>query len=149
MHDINGGLPKSLLHLELAAEQASVALLADRIAALAEEQGWEASLGFQVDLVLEELVQNIVSYGYPEGNPGQLLVSITEQAGALLIRIEDDGIPFDPFALPEPDTEAAIEERRIGGLGVHFSRELTDHHSYRRHNNHNCVELVKRRDPER
>lgn len=147
MHDIKGGHPKSLMHLELAAEQASVALLASRIADLAELEGWEDSLRFQVDLVLEELVLNIVSYGYPEGNPGQVVVSISEQGGGLLIRIEDDGIPFDPFALPEPDTGATIEERRVGGLGVHFARELTDHHAYQRLNDRNCVELVKQRAP--
>lgn len=143
MQDTQGDAPRTLLHLHLVAEQASVAVLAQSISDLADRECWDPSLCFQVDLVLEEIVQNVVSYGYPEGTPGAVEISILEAGGRLTLRIEDDGIPFDPFGLPEPDTDASVAERRIGGLGVHFAREMTDHHSYRRCNDRNCVELLK------
>lgn len=135
--------PQSILHLRLAAEQISVHLLAESISVLAEREHWSAELSFQIDLILEELVQNVISYGYPEGGPGEVEIEIRKLSGRLLIRIEDDGIPFNPFSLGLPDTESALMERGIGGLGVHFAREYADVHAYSRANGRNRIDLEK------
>lgn len=131
------------LQLTLPAEQDSVATLAEAVESLAETGDWPADVKFHVDLVLEEITQNIVSYGYPDGRPGQFEVSIGKQGDLLTIVIEDDGIPFDPFSLAVPNTDLSLEERAIGGLGVHFARTLMDTHRYERVADHNRVELTK------
>jgi len=131
------------LQLTLPAEQDSVAILAEAVESLAEAGSWPADVKFHVDLVLEEITQNIVSYGYPDGRPGQFEVSIGKQGDLLSIVIEDDGIPFDPFSLAVPNTDLSLEERSIGGLGVHFARTLMDGHRYERVADHNRVELTK------
>lgn len=132
-----------LLHLRLQADQVSLVLLAEAVGALADAGSWPAEVRFHVDLVLEELVLNIVSYGFPDGRRGHVEVQIRERDGVLLITVEDDGIPFDPFAQAEPDLNLPLEERDIGGLGIHFARSLMDTHSYRREDGRNRVELRK------
>ena len=60
------------------------------------------------------------------------------------VRITDDGPQFDPFQQAAPDTTLSIEDRSIGGLGIHLVRELMDDVSYERRNGNNVVTLVKR-----
>ena len=61
--------------------------------------------------------------------------------------IADDGRPFDPLTeAPEPDLESAIEDRPIGGLGVHLVRTMMDEVRYRREEGKNRLTLVKRRE---
>ncbi|MEY2680903.1 MAG: anti-sigma regulatory factor, partial [Pseudomonadota bacterium] len=74
---------------------------------------------------------------------GQFVVSIQRLGDELNIVIEDDGIPFDPFSLAEPNLELSLDERAIGGLGVHFTRTLMDTYRYQRLDGRNRVELTK------
>lgn len=138
-----GGGAGCLLHLRLAAEQVSLVMVAEAVEALAARDNWPAEAKFHVDLVLEELVQNIVSYGYPDGPPGEFELSLWRKGDTLHIRLEDDGIPFDPFSLPVPDLDLSLEERGIGGLGVHFTRTLMNRHAYRAVAGRNRVDLEK------
>ncbi len=62
----------------------------------------------------------------------------------ITVEIEDDGRAFDPFDAPPPDLTSSIEERAIGGLGVHLVRSLTDDASYERRDGRNIVTLRKR-----
>jgi anti-sigma regulatory factor (Ser/Thr protein kinase) len=133
----------TLLRLHLPAEQASLECLAEAVGELADTQDWPQEVRFHVDLVLEELAQNIVSYGYPDGRFGSMEVSLELADGGLLITVEDDGDPFDPFARVEPDLDAPLDEREIGGLGIHFTRTLMDECRYRRVDGRNRVQLRK------
>ncbi len=131
------------LHLKLPAMQDSLVELAEAVEVVAESEAWPAEVKSHVDLVLEEIAQNIISYGYPDGRSGQFEVSIQRQGDALSIVIEDDGDAFDPFSLAEPNLELSLDERSIGGLGVHFTRTLMNSHRYRRIEGRNRVELTK------
>lgn len=132
-----------LLRLCLPAEQASLECIAEAVGELADTQDWTQEVRFHVDLVLEELAQNIVSYGYGDGRPGKMEIALAMADGGLFITVEDDGDPFDPFARAEPELDAALEEREIGGLGIHFTRTLMDAFRYRRIDDRNRVELRK------
>ena len=57
--------------------------------------------------------------------------------------ISDDGIPFNPFRCESPDTEAALEERKVGGLGIHLVRNLMNKVTYQRRVDRNILSLVK------
>jgi anti-sigma regulatory factor (Ser/Thr protein kinase) len=57
--------------------------------------------------------------------------------------LTDDGTPFDPFGQDAPDTTLSVDERSIGGLGIHLVRQLMDEVSYERREDHNVVVLVK------
>lgn len=63
--------------------------------------------------------------------------------GILEVELEDDARPYDPTAVPHPDIDAPIEARPIGGLGIHFVREMMDGFAYRRSEGRNVVTLTK------
>ena len=68
-------------------------------------------------------------------------VSLHEELHALVI---DEGVEFDPFLSKEPDINGALDERQIGGLGIHLIRNLMDDHFYRRDGKKNVTTLMKR-----
>jgi anti-sigma regulatory factor (Ser/Thr protein kinase) len=137
----------TVAHLAFDASLDALPVLAETLETLAEELGWDAATAMQINLVAEELIVNIVHYGYPDGRPGHIDVWLEASPTAIQLRIEDDGDAFDPFAIDEPDLTLAVEERPIGGLGVHFMRTYTDLQAYQRINGRNRVTLVKHLTP--
>lgn len=131
------------LSLRIAATLDEVARLQTEVAAFGKAQGWPGELEYQVELVIEELCVNVVSYG-GHGDHG-IELALESNPEALTIEIIDNGIPFDPFTeAPPPDLDSAVEERPIGGLGVFFVKTLMDEAHYRREAERNHVTLVKR-----
>jgi sigma-B regulation protein RsbU (phosphoserine phosphatase) len=97
----------------------------------------------KVKVVFDELLNNIVSYGFPEGGEHDIDVLVERMGARLMITITDDGVPFNPFQQEAPDLNASLEDREIGGLGIHFVRNLMDEVSYRRGVDKNVVTAVK------
>jgi anti-sigma regulatory factor (Ser/Thr protein kinase) len=115
---------------------------------LANAEGWEPDLLFQIKLVLEEIGTNIVKYGYEHEEEKDIRITLTSESHALTMEIMDDGKPYDPFAeAPPPDLDSSVEERPIGGLGVYLVQKLMDEAHYRREDGMNKVTLIKHRTP--
>ncbi len=119
----------------------------ERIAAIVEDLGeqddWPPDLIFKVNLVLDELSVNIVNYG---GEASEIEVSLDADADEVRVEISDDGRPFDPLNdAMEPDLEASLEDRPIGGLGIHLVREMMDELHYSREDGKNRLAMVKRK----
>ncbi len=98
-------------------------------------------------IATEEALVNIISYAYPDGN-GSIEIThnienSAEEGRRLVIQIIDWGVAFDPLSLPDPDIEAPIEEREIGGLGVYMMRNIMDKTLYKREGDRNILTLVK------
>jgi serine/threonine-protein kinase RsbW len=93
-----------------------------------------------LELAIEELLVNIVSYAYDQ-TPGAIRVGCGANQGRFLLRIEDQGRPFDPIAQPHPDPYAAIDDRTVGGWGIHLVRSLADSMSYSREADCNLLEV--------
>ena len=112
---------------------------------LGERDGWPGELTFRISLVIDELAQNVVDYSY-EDQPGDVEVEVTSEPEAIIIEIIDQGRPFDPLTeAPEPDLTSPIEDRPIGGLGVHFTKTLMDDVKYCRDSGKNRLKIVTRR----
>lgn len=135
--------PSSSLQLRLEAAESSLAVLAETLASFAMAQNWPDDIRMHVDLVLEELVFNVISYGYPDGREGCIDVGISQDEQGIHLVVEDDGEPYDPFSQAEPDLTLPLMERPIGGLGVHFIRQFMDDHRYCHLHHRNRVELRK------
>ncbi len=121
----------------------------ERISAAVEDIGqrenWPAQFIFRVNLVLEELGLNIMSYGYDEGLH-EFEITLTSEADVLRIEFTDDGRPFDPLnEAPELDLDASVDDRQVGGLGIHLVRTMVDEMSYRREQDKNHLTLVARK----
>lgn len=99
---------------------------------------------YAVNLALDELVTNVILYGFdaPEGR--QITVRIATAAGELVASVLDDGKPFDPLDVKPPDLNAPLEQRDLGGLGIHLVRSLMDHVSYSRDEEKNVLTVRKR-----
>ncbi len=133
------------LSLTMGFEAADLPRIQSAIGEFSREQDWPPDIEFQVDLVLEELVLNVVNHG-SRGGEGEINIELVSDPEAVIIDIIDDGRPFDPLTdAPEPDTESGIEDRAVGGLGIHLVRTMMDDVTYRREENKNHMRLVKRR----
>ncbi len=64
-------------------------------------------------------------------------------ANSLIVSITDDGVPFNPLAETAPDTTLSIEDRQIGGLGIHIVVNMVDDISYQRTADKNVLTLTK------
>ncbi len=113
---------------------------------LAAEENWAPDVTFQIGLAIEELGVNIVNYGHDDDTNHEIRIVISSNNEAITIEIEDDGHAFNPLCdAPEPDLNSAVEDRTVGGLGIHLVRSMMDEVHYQRQQNKNCLTLVKRR----
>ena len=96
-------------------------------------------------ILLEELLTNLMKYGYPDrAEPGEAEIVLALDGARLEIEFIDDGCAFDPFAAPPPDLDEALEDRQIGGLGLHILRSMTDEARYERRDDRNVIRLARR-----
>ncbi|RJR25288.1 MAG: ATP-binding protein [Desulfobacteraceae bacterium] len=96
----------------------------------------------ELEIAAEEALVNIIRYAYPEGEPGDVHLSLAEKDGQRIeIEFRDSGIPFDPTSRKEPDIRLAISEREIGGLGILLIKRIADGISYRREAGQNILTL--------
>jgi serine/threonine-protein kinase RsbW len=99
---------------------------------------------YSVNLALDEVVSNIVLYGYEAANDGSIVIHLEVRGTELLASVEDSGREFDPLSLPTPDLNAPLDQRQVGGLGIHLMRSLMDDVAYRRHDSKNLLTMRKR-----
>lgn len=121
--------------------------------AFLEAEGVPPGVIFSAALVLEEVVTNVIKYAYPpEGTEDEaapervtaereILLEAFVGPEDLVLRVTDDGREFDLRAAPPPDFDAPIEERQVGGLGIHLVRRLTKHIEYARTDGKNVLTL--------
>ena len=133
------------LFLTVRAERKELERVSAAIKALAADEDWSSDTLYRVDLVMDELVVNIMDYGYDDSDH-EIDIKFTSDEDAVTIEITDEGRSFDPLNdTPEPDLTSPIEERRVGGLGVYLARTMMDELVYRREDNRNHLTLMKRR----
>ena len=107
---------------------------------------WEISedVAFSMNLALEEITTNIINYGYKGKDDYDIVIRFTLEKHNLRIQIKDGAKEFNPLDLKDPDDlDKPLEERQIGGLGIHLVKKFTDNFSYRRSNNKNIITLTK------
>mgnify|MGYP000888049952 FL=1 len=133
------------MEFRLKNELEEIRLLAEAIELWGEENGIPGKSLFQLNLALDELLTNTIIYGYPEGGEHEIrLRLVPEGEKELLIEIRDDGLAFNPLEVKAPDLKQDIEERPIGGLGIHLVRQMLDEIEYRRENGHNVLLMKKK-----
>ncbi|MGA7873005.1 MAG: ATP-binding protein [Candidatus Binatus sp.] len=114
------------------------------VVAFVREQGIAADEAPRILILLEELLTNLVKYGYPDrSEPGRAEIALGLDGNRLEIEFIDDGRAFDPFGEPAPDLERPLEARTVGGLGLHILRSLTHEASYERRNENNVIRLSR------
>jgi len=110
---------------------------------LGEKIGLPKKLVFEINLALDELFTNIISYGFSDEDEHTIKVTITPQNDEICLCIEDDGIPFNPIEFDTPDVACSVENCKVGGLGIHIMRKLMDDICYQRCGDKNILTLKK------
>jgi anti-sigma regulatory factor (Ser/Thr protein kinase) len=133
--------------LELNNDVEELGRLAAGLEEFGQAHGLSADLVGELNLVLEELVTNTFNYGAedgrdPAGVKAQVDLAVAE--GEVRVRLSDTARPYDPLQRETPDLDVPLEEREIGGLGVHLVRTLMDHVEYRLEDGRNVLVMSKR-----
>lgn len=98
----------------------------------------------KITLASEEAIVNIIKYAYPEES-GDITIECmdTKDNDGIVIKLSDNGIPFNPLEKIDPNIDGPIEERPIGGLGIFMIKKIMDDVFYRREDEKNILTLVK------
>ena len=138
-----GGSPMNTYHLTLHNDIKQIALLPDFVDTIATRIELDHKAASNLNLALEEAISNVIMYAYPEGTDGEVSIDATVDGKNVSFVIADNGIAFDPTAKEEIDITARIDERPIGGLGIHLVRTIMDNVSYERKEEKNILTLTK------
>ena len=109
-----------------------------------ERENLDMSMLPQIDLALEEAVTNIIMYAYPEGEKGTAELTVEVADGQISATLIDSGTPFNPLQQQEANLDVSLEERKIGGLGIHLIKEIMDEVDYAYEEGRNLLRMKKR-----
>ena len=96
-----------------------------------------------INLAVDEIFANIARYAYDhDGGTAEVFISVDEKA---IVRFEDSGKPYNPLEQDAPDLDIPIEERELGGLGIHLVKDAMDTIEYEYTDGKNILILSKGR----
>ncbi len=136
------------LEISLVNDLKEIARVAEQIDEFCASRAIASEVAYAVNLALDEILTNTISYGYADDEPHQIEISVRPEAEALIIVIVDDSAAFDLSNAPIPDIGASLEERPLGGLGLFLVHQVMDSVEYRREGERNIVTLKKNRTEE-
>ena len=137
---------KKKLYKKLPARLDYLSKFIQSISGFAKEQGFSEKRIGEIELIAEEALVNIFSYAYPDKD-GDVEINCTAGTGdSIKIKIVDSGVSFDMLSLSDPDVNADIEDRPIGGLGIFLIRKFVNEVKYRRENGKNILILKISKD---
>ncbi|MDD5217993.1 MAG: SpoIIE family protein phosphatase [Candidatus Omnitrophica bacterium] len=139
--EAGAGPDENEMTLILKNEMSSLAKLESALAEFGKQHGLDGDVLRNINLILEELTVNIISYAYADKTQHDIVVHLEKREGKLGIQIQDDGKPFNPLQVPAPDLDASLEKRPIGGLGIHLVRKLAESVEYQRRDGYNILIL--------
>lgn len=128
----------------LANEISEISRLGDFIEDIGNEFSLAPDVIFNLNLVLEEAVVNIINYAYPKEEHEFIYLSAKMHDGSIVIVLTDTGKEFDPTMAPEADVTLSADDRQIGGLGIFLIRQIMNEVRYERIDGKNVLTLEKK-----
>ena len=125
-------MAKKTYSFELKSDLSELDSLCQNLETFGEKFGLPKKLIFEINLALDELFTNIISYGFQDDEEHVVKVTLIPENEQLCLCIEDDGKPFNPIEFETPDVACSVEECKIGGLGIHIMKKLMDEVCYER-----------------
>ena len=124
-------------------EISEIAKLSLFVEELSEELDLSPDLTFNLNLVLEEAVVNVIDYAYPKNESQEISLSAQKIDDNLYFVLTDSGKEFDPTQVPDADISLSAEDRQIGGLGIFLIRQIMNKVEYQRIDGKNVLTLKK------
>jgi anti-sigma regulatory factor (Ser/Thr protein kinase) len=117
--------------------------LSKAVAEFGKKNNLSSEVIYDVRLALEEVVSNIINYGFEDNYEHQISIEMNLQGETLTMKIKDDGKPFNPLEVKSTNLEKPFDEREIGGMGIYIVRKLMDNILYKREEGNNVLQLTK------
>jgi anti-sigma regulatory factor (Ser/Thr protein kinase) len=133
--------PPGSSEIRIANRISEIARVVSLVDAFARDNNLSEHTVVALKVALDEILNNIISYGYDDARRHEIMVRLARRRGKIEAVVEDDGKPFDPAAQPAPNLKA---EDRVGGVGIHFVRNLTDEMEYARVGAINQLRIAKK-----
>jgi anti-sigma regulatory factor (Ser/Thr protein kinase) len=133
----------AVLDERLPNDVAAIGAFAERVEAFCEDGAIAPAIMFQLNLAIDELATNIIFYGWDDPGPHELRIRLSRTADRLRLLLEDDGRAFNPLEKDTPDVTLDVEDRPIGGLGIHFVRGFATTLAYERADGLNRLTIEK------
>ena len=118
-----------------------IELLCAEINDLAQDNTFSEQLVFCLNICLEEMLTNIVKYGYDDKDKHEIEVRLKIDKETITLTILDDGHEFNPLDAEMPNIHTDIKHRQIGGIGIFLTRKMADEITYSRKNNKNILKI--------
>jgi serine/threonine-protein kinase RsbW len=115
--------------------------LVAEIARFCREHSLGDEVEFDLNLALEELFTNSVRHGGCAEMENAVHVRLQLHDNGVHVEYSDRGMAFDPLSAPPPDLETGLEERQLGGLGIHLVRQIMRDLQYRREGDWNRITM--------
>ncbi len=131
------------LVLRLKGAQATSGSAMGAVQAFAEAAALPAGIRNDLLVVVDEVVSNALKYGGAMREDLELEIRASISDSVLELRIADNGLPFDPLAAAAPALDRPLEDRPVGGLGIHIVRALTDTQRYAREGGRNLLVFTR------
>jgi anti-sigma regulatory factor (Ser/Thr protein kinase) len=106
-----------------------------------EPRALPSKLVYAVNLILEEILMNIIKYGYDDGESHEIEVQIEVEQEEIALTVIDDGREFNPLTIPPPDHSKSAMDRLEEGLGLQFVRHMRNAIEYRREEDKNILKI--------
>jgi len=106
-----------------------------------EPRALPSKLVYAVNLILEEILMNIIKYGYDDEESHEIEVQIEIEKEEVALTVVDDGREFNPLTVPPPDRSKSAMDRIEEGLGLQFVRHMRNAMEYRREEDKNILKI--------
>jgi sigma-B regulation protein RsbU (phosphoserine phosphatase) len=134
-------MPEATVRIEN--DLSEIAKVHEKLDDFAKKFGVPLAIARTFHTIFDDLLDNVISYGFNDEHRHFIDISLELTASSLIVSIADDGVPFNPLAETAPDTTLSIEDRQIGGLGIHIVINMVDDISYQRTADKNVLTLTK------
>lgn len=125
----------------------NLALISKFIVDIAVDAGFTSSDVYAIQTAIDEACSNIIDHAYGKEDIGDIEITVQESDDNLEIILVDQGEPFKPDEIPEPDITSPLELRKERGLGIFFMRKLMDKVSFEfSETKGNILTLVKHKE---
>ena len=102
-----------------------------------------SNIVFAITLSLDEVLTNVISYGYDDHDEHLINVTLRSGKGIIEVSVEDDGKPFNPLEFSTPDLKCPLDEWPIGGLGIYLVKTYMNELEYERVGGKNRLTMRK------
>ena len=124
------------------ANQSGISQAMDFVEEELNRANFPEDLQAEILTAVDEIFSNIINYAYPPEESGEVTLFVSVDSKAV-IRFEDSGKPYNPLEAVAPDLNTPLIERELGGLGIHFVKNMMDNAEYEYSGNKNIFTITK------